>query len=164
MTSGLGQQQFNLSNLSSCASTCCDSGFLYHRISAVKNGREFQARLVTSIVVRVELFEKRPSILWKLSEVFYRFRWRRCFMLPFQKRNSRDTSSENSRQVIVRTVFHLLQSFLALPDCHFNNLWIEFQFVVFIAQIHSYKTIQCTFLMHLWLSIRLLITLKKNSW
>jgi len=41
-------------------------------IVSVNNGREFRAWLVTSIV-RVELFEKRPSIL-KTIRVFYRFR------------------------------------------------------------------------------------------
>jgi len=52
-------------------------------------------------------------------------------MLPLQKRDSQDTSSENSRQVIARTVLHLLQSFLALRLPF--QLWIEFQFIVFIA-------------------------------
>lgn len=63
MTSGLGQQQFNLSNLSAREHLPRfreDRNFCIIVISA--DDRELGVRLVTS-VVEVELFEKRLSIL-----------------------------------------------------------------------------------------------------
>jgi len=57
---GLGQQQFNLSNLSArehLPQFRQRPEFFYYRVSAANVGCEFRVRLVTSIV-RVELFER----------------------------------------------------------------------------------------------------------
>lgn len=121
------------------ASTCCDSGFLYHRISAVKNGHEFQAQLVTSIV-RVELFEKQLSIRGLLSfpvrKMFHVTRSARYFQRGFSSGNRANGSLSSAK-------FPL--------DCHFNAFQIKFQFIVFVAWIHSPKIIRYTFFDYVFL-------------
>lgn len=99
MTSDLGQQQFNLSNLSARAGICRDSSgiFVSSCFRCVEYDRRvINARFVTSHV-RVELFKKQLSLLKTIRDrlsfpaiIFAE----RCFVLPLEECDSRDIYSE----------------------------------------------------------------------
>lgn len=157
MTNGLGQQQFNLSNLTAREHLLRFRMFVYHRF------RGEEQPWIPSAARYVDRFEynflRSGHLSWKQSGVFYRFRRGRCFMLPLQKRDSRDISSENSRQGnVARTVLHSSAKFprsvTALStssEFNFHSSCLSHEFILL-------KLFDTQSLMHLfafWLGISL---------
>lgn len=144
MTSGLGQQQFNLSNLSAREHLLRFQIFISLRFRGKERPRipsaaryvDCSSRTFREAAIYLESYPGSFIVSGQGDVSCYRFR---------------SATLENFRQVIVRTVLHFLQSFLAL--------WLSFQQLldwISIRRVHSRIHFSKTIIHVYVLSIRFL--------